>query len=77
MSEIHINKKQKCNENVGENILTNGTFPNMEALSVQSRPQSPTQPYLLSNTFCTYHLRPNKGLDRYMFMFFLKIVQSM
>lgn len=36
----------------------------MKNLSVQSRPNSPSDLYIFPHTFCNIHLRPKKGLDR-------------
>ncbi|KAJ8979969.1 hypothetical protein NQ317_013717 [Molorchus minor] len=60
-SGVHINKKQRCDcksESTTQNDL------DMNNLSVKSRPTSPVEPYIFPNTFCNYHLRPKKGLDR-------------
>ncbi|KAJ8941617.1 hypothetical protein NQ318_000323 [Aromia moschata] len=61
-SSIHVNKKQKCEATSYGNCTQ--TDLNLSNLSVESRPTSPSEPYIFPNTFCSYHLRPKKGLDR-------------
>ncbi|CAH0564098.1 unnamed protein product [Brassicogethes aeneus] len=53
-SNLHQNKKQKCEQNTD-------TSPSksMENLSVKTH----LEPYLYANTFLNFHLRPKKGLD--------------
>ncbi|CAH1971818.1 unnamed protein product [Acanthoscelides obtectus] len=61
---LHVNKKQKFENGIENKDAINNTQNDLENLSVQSRPTSPSEPYIFPNTFCSIHLRPNKGVDR-------------
>nr|CAH7765332.1 unnamed protein product [Callosobruchus chinensis] len=60
----HVSKKQKCENGLENKDVINNTQNDLENLSVQSRPQSPSEPYIYPGTFCSIHLRPKKGIDR-------------
>ncbi|XP_049817981.1 ribonuclease Z, mitochondrial isoform X2 [Aethina tumida] len=53
-TNVHQNKKLKSNDCERDA---------MEKLSVKSRPNTPSEPYIFANTFYNFHLRPKKGLD--------------
>ncbi|XP_074040729.1 ribonuclease Z isoform X2 [Leptinotarsa decemlineata] len=63
ISGANVKKKQKYEDGTGNTGCTQNDL-NLDNLTMQSRPASPSEPFVFPNTFCNFHLRPKKGLDR-------------
>lgn len=69
VSKVPSPKRMKTDDNsktnVSDNLENNTSVDSqLKLLSVQSKSIYPSDSFTYASTFCNFHLRPRKGLDR-------------